>query len=26
MRSEPNFVDITTPNGLQRFFVSLRGY
>ena len=26
LRSEPHFVDITTQNGVQRFYFSLRGY
>lgn len=26
MRSEPHFVDISTANGVQRFYFSLRGY
>ncbi|MCV9937453.1 hypothetical protein OIU35_13955 [Boseaceae bacterium BT-24-1] len=26
MRSEPHFVDITTENGVQRFYFALRGY
>lgn len=26
MRSEPHFVDITTANGVQRFYFSLQGY